>query len=198
MYSNYTFNELNEQLKSSTTLPDEDFLSALIVKGLQAAELFVAKLARDYKITISNEDVYEIINSVLENITKYYDIKKNRDFKAYLFLTAKGKLLNYFRDTTFLKKEFSYNETNEDDEEFISSFADTNITENIDDLIQLKTAFKAIDEKCQRALYLRKVLEYSIQEIMSSMKIKTMTEEAFRQQISYCLKKLKELFNGLK
>eukprot|EP01009_Symbiontida_sp_KSa7_P006382 NODE_2627_length_459_cov_183.314634_g2175_i0.p1 GENE.NODE_2627_length_459_cov_183.314634_g2175_i0~~NODE_2627_length_459_cov_183.314634_g2175_i0.p1 ORF type:complete len:97 (-),score=3.23 NODE_2627_length_459_cov_183.314634_g2175_i0:12-302(-) len=61
-------------------------------------EFYVAKLARKYNIKLGNIELDEIINEVLDNVIKYYDIKKSPNLKAYMYTTSRGKFLNYFRD----------------------------------------------------------------------------------------------------
>lgn len=201
-YSEMTFEELNGLILERKDETEEEVISWTISKGIEAIEMYLWKTARVHGIRITENDIEEIINQMLDNVTEYFTTKLSYNLKSYMYTTAQGKFLNYFRDNIKDISVVSYNEKvsseGDGEEEHIAFFIDENslYNENFEERIMIKAAFGELKEQCRKSIYLRKVLNYSIEEIKTSMKLVGMSEENIRKIISNCMKKLKELVYG--
>lgn len=195
MYSKYSFEELSEMMEKEGENSSQELIYATLSKGIEVLELYIYSLMKKYNFNFDNNVVYEIVNSVVDNITKYYSAKRG-NFKAYMFVTAKGKLLNYFRDNVKGVKEFSYNAPSSEGTEILEFFESQDESSDIEAHIMVKEAFSKLDEKCQKSLYYSKVMNYSVAEIKEKLELVMMSVDALRKQISNCLKKLREVFGN--
>jgi len=191
-YSILSFDELNKILMKENE-PEKELISWTIYKGIEVMEIYIKHLSINYKIKLEDVDREEIANQVLDNIIKYFDIRKSRNIKSYMYLTTRGKFFNYFRDklNNITKIEID-NEENKMLEK-LCNLKINDIEDYHEKIIMVKEAYQKLNEKCKKSIYYRKVLQYSIPEIMEIMDLKTMNESNLRKAISNCFKYLKQL-----
>lgn len=194
-YSILSFKELNQILMQEEE-PEKELISWTISKGITAIEIYVKKLSLDYRIRLEDADREEIVNQVLDNVINYFDIKKSKNIQSYMYLSAKGKFLNYFRDNINNINKIEIDDKENKFIEKICCFEKNDISDYHEKIIMVREAYEKLNEKCKKAIYYRKIMEYSITEIMKIMDLKTMNEANLRKAISNCFKYLKELVFG--